>query len=289
MLISIIIPLYNKAPIIRETIDSVLSQKTQDYELIVVDDGSTDNGLDIVRGIKSEKIKIFQKENGGVASARNYGVNKAIGDWVLFLDADDILLPNALNHIIKSIKNQPYIDIFTFNFYEKKDGVVNISKPFHANGRVRFPLISFYLESIFPRTGNTVGKRRVYLEEPYDETLRRYEDFEHDLRLMSKYRYYAINRPVFVYNNEYLSASHRRDNANEDYCCRMQPKGKSIMQQLLMYKLFKNETCVAYPEKSKDLYKGEFDIRRIKICECVLNIFKKVSRKIQRIRYAMVF
>ena len=108
MLLSIIIPLYNKADTIRSTIESILWQNAMDYEIIVVDDGSTDNGVDIVRSIDNEKITLYQKENTGVSATRNYGVARANGDWVLFLDADDRLLPDALeiiNIFIKKNKN----------------------------------------------------------------------------------------------------------------------------------------------------------------------------------------
>ena len=97
--ISIIIPLYNKEAAIERTIQSVLCQEFHDFELIVVNDGSTDHSLDVVKGISDERIRIINQQNSGVSAARNRGMNEANGEYVLFLDADDNLLENALNLI----------------------------------------------------------------------------------------------------------------------------------------------------------------------------------------------
>ena len=207
MLLSVIIPLYNKEDSIAVTIDSVLTQDFADYEIVVVDDGSTDSSVDVVRSIKSEKISVYQKENGGPSSARNYGVKKANGEWVLFLDADDRLTPDALRLIQYTISKKRHVDIFTFNFYTEFEGHVSLFRPSHANGRVLHPFLSLYLNKIFPRTGNTVCKRNIVLKEPFDEKFRRYEDVENNYRLMGKYRFYACSQPVMVYNRNTLAAS----------------------------------------------------------------------------------
>ena len=93
---SIIIPLYNKGIRIRRAIDSVLNQGYQDMELIVVDDGSTDNSAEYVKAYDDLRIRYMYKKNGGVSSARNAGIRAARGEWLLLLDADDDLLPGAI-------------------------------------------------------------------------------------------------------------------------------------------------------------------------------------------------
>ena len=282
-MLSVIIPLYNKEDSIGSTIDSVLTQDFADYEIVVVDDGSTDSSVDVVRSIKSEKISVYQKENGGPSSARNFGVQKAKGDWVLFLDADDRLTPDALNLFNSFIHEKKRVDIFIFNLYLEHEGQTILFKPAHANGRVRHPFRSLYLDKIFPRTGNMVSKREVFLEEPYDERLHRYEDAENNYRLMEKYRFYASAQPVMVYNQNTLAASHGRENVEEDYCCVMQPKGKPIFQQMLMYRLYKKDTCVTYPELAPKLYQGEFDVKRIERWERRIFKFKQLKRRLRSI------
>ena len=83
--ISVIIPLYNKGNNIKETIFSVLNQTYEDFELLIVDDGSTDNSSDIVKSINDRRIRYVYKENGGPSSARNFGVQNALYDWILLL------------------------------------------------------------------------------------------------------------------------------------------------------------------------------------------------------------
>lgn len=89
MLISVIVPLYNKEKHICSTITSILNQSYNDFELIIVDDGSSDKSVEIVSKIEDPRVILVRKKNGGPASARNLGVKKASGKWIYFLDADD--------------------------------------------------------------------------------------------------------------------------------------------------------------------------------------------------------
>jgi glycosyltransferase involved in cell wall biosynthesis len=95
----VVIPLYNKGPYIARALNSVLAQTFQDFEVIVVDDGSTDNGAEVVRGFDDPRIRLIQQENGGVSAARNRGIEKAQAELVAFLDADDEWLPEHLETI----------------------------------------------------------------------------------------------------------------------------------------------------------------------------------------------
>lgn len=98
MKVSIITPCYNAAPYIRKTIFSVQQQTLSDWEMIIIDDGSTDQSAEIVNAIAQEdkRIKLLQKENGGSASARNMGLSVARGEYIQFLDADDTIHPCKL-------------------------------------------------------------------------------------------------------------------------------------------------------------------------------------------------
>lgn len=88
-MISIVIPLYNKEQQIRKTLESVFHQTYQNYEIIVVNDGSTDNSVKVVEDLKISKIRLINQENGGVSSARNRGIIESRGEYIAFLDADD--------------------------------------------------------------------------------------------------------------------------------------------------------------------------------------------------------
>jgi glycosyltransferase involved in cell wall biosynthesis len=110
---SIIIPLYNKEKYIAQTIRSVLSQSYFNYEIIVINDGSTDSSLSIVNEFSVEKkLFIHSITNSGVASARNYGISKITGDYVVFLDADDLVDENFLEVVNVNIKENQNADIY---------------------------------------------------------------------------------------------------------------------------------------------------------------------------------
>ena len=99
MLFSVVIPIYNKEAYLRDTVESVLGQTEGDYELILVDDGSTDGSLRVAESFDEPRIRIIRKPNGGVSSARNAGIRAARGEYVCLLDADDLWLPRYLETI----------------------------------------------------------------------------------------------------------------------------------------------------------------------------------------------
>ena len=105
--ISIIIPLLNKGPCIKRAIDSILTQEYQNFEIIVVDGGSTDNSREIVASIADSRITLLSQPTKGVSEARNFGVASAYGSLIAFLDADDEWLPVHLNTIIELTEKFP--------------------------------------------------------------------------------------------------------------------------------------------------------------------------------------
>ena len=107
--ISVIVPVYNTGVYLQKCFNSILSQGMQDFEVIVVNDGSTDNSEEIIMQYVEgypDKIKYYKKENGGISSARNFGVKKAIGDYLCFVDSDDYidenLFANLENYLYKA-------------------------------------------------------------------------------------------------------------------------------------------------------------------------------------------
>lgn len=118
---SVIIPVYNKENYVKDSIESVLNQNYADFELIIVNDNSTDNSLAIIENIKDERITIInRKERGyGGYAARNIGINKSKYEYVAFLDADDIWNNNFLSEINKLINKFPDYDVFSTAWEEK--------------------------------------------------------------------------------------------------------------------------------------------------------------------------
>lgn len=102
-LISVILPVYNGEKTIQLCVDSMLAQDFKDFELVIVDDGSKDNSLEILNKeyAKFSNVKIYSKANGGVADARNYGVDRAEGKWITFIDSDDFVDSNYLSSFMQ--------------------------------------------------------------------------------------------------------------------------------------------------------------------------------------------
>ena len=111
MRFSVVIPLYNKAPYIKCAISSVLAQTVQDFEIIVLDDGSTDGGADIVAAIDDPRVRLFRQPNAGVSSTRNRAISMACGQWVVFFDADDWQHPHYLQSLVIAQDLHPAADV----------------------------------------------------------------------------------------------------------------------------------------------------------------------------------
>lgn len=144
-LISVVIPLYNKEATISNTISSVLNQSFTNFEVIVVNDGSTDKGPEIVAQFEDERILLFSQDNSGVSAARNVGVQKSRANYIAFLDGDDYWSIHHLQQIADLILDYGDVaDLFSTNFYRQfPDGerIINRTEPYRG-------LIKNYFKSI---------------------------------------------------------------------------------------------------------------------------------------------
>ena len=126
--VSIIIPIYNTRDYLTSCLDSIASQDYSDFECILVDDGSTDgSGLicdDYAR--KDGRFKVFHKENGGVSTARNFGLEHALGDWVYFVDSDDEILPGGLQALVDCIDNDVDCVVGGYERYGSKGELLEV-------------------------------------------------------------------------------------------------------------------------------------------------------------------
>lgn len=124
-MISVVIPLYNKRLQIVNTIHTVLAQTWQDFEIVIIDDGSTDGSIDMVKGIKDSRIRIFRQANAGVSAARNRGIEKAQGELIAFLDADDEWKPDYLSTQMSLVEKYPQCDVFVTNYeFRNSKGII---------------------------------------------------------------------------------------------------------------------------------------------------------------------
>lgn len=160
--VSVIIPLYNKEQCIRKTIDSVLSQSFQDYEILVVNDGSTDNGLGIVRAIKDERLRIINKNNEGVSATRNRGAKEANANLLFFLDADDTIYPNCLEILMQLRKDYPDATLWSGNYEMVKESETIITLAQLPRGYIDDPSKMMWLRKWHFRTGSFICTKESF-------------------------------------------------------------------------------------------------------------------------------
>jgi cellulose synthase/poly-beta-1,6-N-acetylglucosamine synthase-like glycosyltransferase len=164
--VSVVIPLFNKGPYIARTIGSVLAQTLGDFEIIVVNDGSTDDGPQVVRRMSDPRIRLIEQTNAGVSAARNHGIREARADLVAFLDADDEWMPGFLAAIMNLQADYPEAGAYvTAHRIAKGPGVYRdvVAPGYNRGGRTR--LMTDYFGSahrMWIHTSSIVVRRRVF-------------------------------------------------------------------------------------------------------------------------------
>lgn len=235
--ISVIIPLYNKEKAISNTIQSVLNQTYTDFELIIIDDGSTDKSSTIAKEYVKvdQRIKYYRKDNGGVSSARNLGVQLSQSQWITFLDADDELLPNNLE-VLTNLISKFKVQIATANFYtfDGKQKTPRINDSHNEKVIDNFIKAMIKKEAYFG-PGATIFNKSILGEKPYNENLSRYEDAEFELNLFNRYPIAISTTPVIIYHREFAELSKtRHDFKEKDFIFNMNFKNKSFWQKIKM-------------------------------------------------------
>ncbi|MCL6296544.1 glycosyltransferase family 2 protein [Jejuia spongiicola] len=126
---SIIIPLYNKEKYIQKTLKTVINQTFNDFEIIIINDGSTDNSINEVKKIDDSRIKVFNQQNQGLSWARNNGIEKSVGRYIALIDADDFWLPHHLNQLFHLIKQYPKAGLYSTGYtLQKSKHIVHRAK-----------------------------------------------------------------------------------------------------------------------------------------------------------------
>lgn len=205
---SIIIPLYNKEAYVRKALESVVAQTYRDFELIIVDDGSTDNSADVVRELVignsklvNDQFRLISQPNSGVAAARNNGVKASCGEYVCFLDADDWWKPTWLEEMDKLITEFPDAGLYATNYVYYKPGKTHVALNLER-GYMNYP--EAYLHGEMPVTSiTTCMPRRVFDEMGgFPIGIKLGEDFLLWAKTALHYKVAFCEKPLAYYNND---------------------------------------------------------------------------------------
>jgi len=244
-LFSVIIPLHNKAAYVEKAIRSVLSQTFQEFELIVVNDGSTDESLKNLQftiynlQLPEEKIRIIEQQNQGVSIARNNGVKEAKYDYIAFLDSDDSWEPTYLEEMKALIETYPDAGIYGSSYYlvkngQKRKAPIGVESDFEK-GMINYCQVYAKTLCMPLWTGATIIRKTIFeSKKGFKPNLKLGEDFDLWVRVAMKYPVVLLNKPLANYNQD------------------VELSGRAIGEKLyepLEHMLFSN-----YSELNKDIY-----------------------------------
>ncbi|MDR2026113.1 MAG: glycosyltransferase [Prevotellaceae bacterium] len=207
---SVVIPLYNKAAYISGTINSVLNQTVGEFEIIVVDDGSTDKGPDIVRSFHDGRIRAVTQQNGGVSSARNAGIVESKYEYVALLDADDCWAPTFLEEISAMIDRYG-TDMYATNYSVRQNG--RLSGHRYTGLRTSQSISKWYMSHMEPVffTSSVVIRKKIFEKTGmFDIRIFHGEDTDLWIRLASSCDIAYSEKPLVVYNRTPNSLATRK-------------------------------------------------------------------------------
>lgn len=213
LLFSIVIPSYNYAERLPRAIKSVLSQKGGDFDLLVINDGSTDNTAEAVRGILDKEGDIFrfiQRKNAGVAATRNFGIDETKGRYLIFLDADDEMTSGALTHYRNQLRDNQATGMLAGGYISKSPSGQTKKRPVGLIADEPKTRMKAYLldKSLVFANGAVAISRQVFDSYRYPEKFRTSEDIPMFAFILANFLIVSIDAPLAVTNRHDDSLRH---------------------------------------------------------------------------------
>ncbi|MBD2778357.1 glycosyltransferase family 2 protein [Iningainema tapete] len=209
--ISVVVPAYNAESTILATIESIQKQTFSDLEIIVINDGSKDRTVELVNTVKDSRLKVFSYENGGLPVARNRGISRATGEYISFIDSDDLWTPNKLADQLAALQKRPEAGVaYSWTSVMDENAQVFYSgTPVFCEGDV-YPDL---LVCNFIASGSNILVRREAIEETgeFDPTLRSAEDWDYSLRLARKWHFVVVPKAQILYRKSTGAMSSKID------------------------------------------------------------------------------
>lgn len=298
--VSVIVPTYNREDSVKTAIDSIFAQSFQDFEIIVIDDGSTDGTQKIISAYSDSRLRYFYQENRGLPSAWNLGIQKSDGEYIAFLDSDDIWLNDKLKLQISLMENdaEEIMGCVTGYFLHTVNRKHKLIIPASANTALRAIIWKNILH-----LGTTLLCKKITFDEVglFDETLRRGQDTDWLIRYRKKFNIGIVRQPLAVYN-QHLS---RSASALEQSHLYFLEKHKHLL--LEQGKLFyRRKTAVTYTDLAYQFYRegnlskaGEYADKSIDafpvtwlglfLIWCDVHLGTQFKRKFDSLKYPKAF
>jgi len=265
--ISIVIPVYNGEKTIIDTIESVLNQTLKDFELIIINDGSEDATLDIISSIQDLRIKVFSYDKAGVSKSRNRGISHATGDYISFIDADDLWTADKLESQLKALQENPEATV-AYSWTDCIDESGQISRRgthISLTGDVyKNLLVVNFLEN---GSNLLIGREAFKDVGVFDESLSHGEDWDMWLRLAAHYKFVAVSSPQILYR-VYANSSSANVCKMEADCLQViervfqqTPQSLAYLKRYSVSNLYKYLTYKAiegYPQRQKGIKAARF-------------------------------
>ncbi len=272
-LVSVVIPVYNGEKKIQETIDSILNQTFSDFEIVVINDGSIDSTIEIIEKVSDSRLRLFSYSNTGLAASRNRGLAQASGEFISFIDADDLWTADKLEAQLRALREYPQAAVA----YSWTDYINESSQFLHSGRRITATgdVYEKLLVMNFLENGSNPLIRRQALTAVggFDESLPAAEDWDLWLRLAARYQFVAVQSAQVLYR---VSANSMSTNLSRQEAASLQvierafsqaPKSlqylkKHSLAQLYKYLTFK--TLEVHPGKQKSIHAAKFLWRCVK-------------------------
>jgi len=201
--VSVIIPTYNRSALLRRTVQSVLNQTFTDYEIVIVNNSSTDDTRKMIESLNDQRIKVYDTQNGGIiASSRNMGIKNSQGDYISFLDDDDLWTPDKLEKQAAYLDKNPqfflvYSPVWTIDENDVKKEFLAIKRHPREGDLFEELVRGNYIPQLTVMIRRVVAEKiGVFNTEPEYRSI---EDYDYWLRIASRYKIGYINEPLGLY------------------------------------------------------------------------------------------
>lgn len=266
-IISVILPVYNGERTIQETIASVLRQTFSDFELIVINDGSQDSTLDIVKRIPDPRLKVLSYPNAGLAASRNRGIAQAVGDYIAFIDADDLWTPDKLEAQFQALQNNPHAALaYSWtDFIDESSQFIHTGSHLTVNGNAYAHLL---LVNFLENGSNPLIRQPILTQVAgFDESLSAAEDWDLWLRLAANYPFVCVPKPQILYRVSLTSMTANVTRQKRETlkvikrAFAQAPESLNYIKQPSManlYKYFTFKVLEGYPARQNGLQASQF-------------------------------